>query len=900
VNGGAIKGSGVASDQHGTLIFAPYGTLTPGNNDRLWNISSLLTQFLGGTGGILKGATKFAAQTTPTLTQGQWLLVAEVSYPGGYGYFDWARVASSTASDNLATGTYTSGITATGAAGQTCNLGTFNNGLGTATAVIYLTGTNAIAGSTPFYVTTPGTGATNPPTSAVATNGSATCSGTVVVSTSLGTTVNTVQPFRTAFPDTAPAWTGSMTLTQVAKVGSIVTYTYSAFSGQLPWPGSMITISGFTNSGNNGTFKVNSIVQGTSGTFTATLQGQVNETHAGSGASPAVGNQGLIYFAVTPGSLIDGFYLRNFKVIAPVMGVGSPIIFNFQGTVNPRIENTVLDTPSAQGLEWFMNRGGKINGNTWNTYGEVPSSVDVDISQNIFDAAAGELTAFGNSCPGHPTTTSLDLDLGLGFFTFTDNSIKNYCNSGVTLFNGIHDGVVRGNRFAYSNTGSNTTDGIVMIGGYNNHITQNVLAGQTGTTTTGIVTEDSLLYGINSSQNVVRNNIIVTGGFNTRFFCQGTLGNDAVWDIDDTGTEQQLCGGGAGADTITIGPATGPPPLNGLNYRGNTTSGEQLLFGSNLAGASFTSAVGTKFSSGALFFGHNAVQTTTNLDLWSQPYSTSRSTYLGVDALNGLQYCFNSSGASNAAFASFFTTCPIQVAATGTSRYDSVGASPFSINMDAGSGTSGVQGGDGTGSGAKWGFTGAGAGSAASYAATGAVTAATETSTGTNQSADQIVTSLGNSTQPPCPNGTSNKLTLSGCVMPLNVELFSVTQISPVAAATYYVGIGGAAINGSAAQQVPFWVPRAGTVTFAHLGCQVAGTLDTGANTVTATITDANGTNFTDTQVTFNLQARLGDGTATGSDAVVAGHKILLKLVMPASWTTQPTLVTCSANFQYN
>lgn len=83
-------------------------------------------------------------------------------------------------------GTYTSGITATGATGTTCTLSSFNGGGSGATATVFLTGTNTIAGGSalvvPYGVAT---GYTSAPTSATASNGTATCSGTAVVSTSI-------------------------------------------------------------------------------------------------------------------------------------------------------------------------------------------------------------------------------------------------------------------------------------------------------------------------------------------------------------------------------------------------------------------------------------------------------------------------------------------------------------------------------------------------------------------------------------------------------------------------------------------------------------------------------------------------------------------------------------------
>src|SRR5271167_4699852 len=80
--------------------------------------------------------------------------------------------------------TYTSGGTITGSKGQTCNLSNFN-GVSGATATVALTGTNVIASGTPLVITAEGSGATTPPTTATLTNGTATCSGTANVITTL-------------------------------------------------------------------------------------------------------------------------------------------------------------------------------------------------------------------------------------------------------------------------------------------------------------------------------------------------------------------------------------------------------------------------------------------------------------------------------------------------------------------------------------------------------------------------------------------------------------------------------------------------------------------------------------------------------------------------------------------
>jgi hypothetical protein len=86
----------------------------------------------------------------------------------------------------IASATYTSGITATGTTGQTCNLTAFNGGNAGGTATVALTGTNTIASGTALVITNTGYSSTSAATSATGGNGTATCSGTAAVSTVLG------------------------------------------------------------------------------------------------------------------------------------------------------------------------------------------------------------------------------------------------------------------------------------------------------------------------------------------------------------------------------------------------------------------------------------------------------------------------------------------------------------------------------------------------------------------------------------------------------------------------------------------------------------------------------------------------------------------------------------------
>jgi len=82
--------------------------------------------------------------------------------------------------------TYTSGGTIVGTTAQTCNVTFTGTGTG-ATGTVALTGTNTIAGATAITMVAGGqSGWTSPPTAATLSSGTATCTGTAVVSSVQG------------------------------------------------------------------------------------------------------------------------------------------------------------------------------------------------------------------------------------------------------------------------------------------------------------------------------------------------------------------------------------------------------------------------------------------------------------------------------------------------------------------------------------------------------------------------------------------------------------------------------------------------------------------------------------------------------------------------------------------
>jgi hypothetical protein len=85
----------------------------------------------------------------------------------------------------LLSASYVAGGSITGVTGQTCNLSGFNNGATGAIATVTLTGANIIASGTALNISNSGANTALPPTTATLSSGSATCSGTATISSTL-------------------------------------------------------------------------------------------------------------------------------------------------------------------------------------------------------------------------------------------------------------------------------------------------------------------------------------------------------------------------------------------------------------------------------------------------------------------------------------------------------------------------------------------------------------------------------------------------------------------------------------------------------------------------------------------------------------------------------------------
>ncbi|VVC05614.1 Uncharacterised protein [uncultured archaeon] len=103
-------------------------------------------------------------------------------------------------------------------------------------------------------------------------------------------------------------WSG-MSLTAVSVSGSNATYTYSNLVGQPLYVGRSLTITGMTNSANNGVFNITAVG---SGTFTVTNASAVAESSSSgivTGISTIPGSNAYVYEIWQPNDGLTNFYL---------------------------------------------------------------------------------------------------------------------------------------------------------------------------------------------------------------------------------------------------------------------------------------------------------------------------------------------------------------------------------------------------------------------------------------------------------------------------------------------------------------------------------------------------------------------------------------------------------------
>lgn len=128
--------------------------------------------------------------------------VSSVNTPVQASYPQCSVTVYVTGSESIQTGTYQSGGSITGTAGQTITL--FINGGSGATATATLTSTNAILAGSALVINTGGSAFTGPATTATCGSGTASCSGTVTITTTVAGTLATLYSDNSGDPLTNP------------------------------------------------------------------------------------------------------------------------------------------------------------------------------------------------------------------------------------------------------------------------------------------------------------------------------------------------------------------------------------------------------------------------------------------------------------------------------------------------------------------------------------------------------------------------------------------------------------------------------------------------------------------------------------------------------------------------
>ena len=178
----------------------------------------------------------------------------------------------------------------------------------------------------------------------------------------------------------------------------------------------------------------------------------------------------------TPIPLVENTQMRNFNVVVektPSPNTGGISIF---GALNTTIDNVSVENYNGQPLYSYLSKGVTVTnsqGTGGSVLSEFASSVDVTISNNHFSSTGG---------PG------FGLDLGLGFFTVSDNSVDQSANAGIYLLYAVHDGTLTGNQVAYVNNTvqGGSAVGLLILGSQNIAVTGNHLAGGYGPGSIGI------------------------------------------------------------------------------------------------------------------------------------------------------------------------------------------------------------------------------------------------------------------------------------------------------------------------------------------------------------------------------------------------------------------------------
>jgi hypothetical protein len=175
--------------------------------------------------------------------------------------------------------------------------------------------------------------------------------------------------------------------------------------------------------------------------------------------------------------LVQGVEFRNIRIIVPDSGSDVPGISVF-AAMNTRIDNVIVEDSDGQPLYSYLSSGLTIENSTGKggrVLNEFAATVDVNLYGNVFSA---------------DEDTSLGFDFGTGFFQASGNTVPASLDIGMYLLNGVHDGSITQNSFAFVRSGgtynSGNAIGMLARGLSNVNIVRNFLAGGAGARSMGI------------------------------------------------------------------------------------------------------------------------------------------------------------------------------------------------------------------------------------------------------------------------------------------------------------------------------------------------------------------------------------------------------------------------------
>ena len=381
--------------------------------------------------------------------------------------------------------------------------------------------------------------------------------------------------------------------------------------------------------------------------------------------------------------------LRDFNLIVPALASGGQEIAPVYtiGAKDFHINNWHCTAAETSCMEEEYDKGDVFTDNTENhgAPDEYSKATDGFYEHNIYDHPSLPINGNLSACQQW-SGGGIELDLALGFFTFSNNSFPNLCSGGIAAFFGVHDGIISGNKVGWINAGSGSEAvGLSFDGGYNNFAQGNTFAGADGSMSNIVSSGNSGGNpGVMSDSNDVRNQraCLVQGASNcfqgTQYRMVGTLNTD-IYDYQTPGgnsynhpyMQNFLAGAAFGSTTFVLNTQ--------FTLLGNSTSGLGHTIGSP---TTIQDWEGSLFSSGGTVSAFNAIQVSggnwyTNDASFATSAITENPT--GLSYYSAAAGTCSSNSASPSTFGACFGTTPRFTVAAAT------GVATFSGAIQAGS-----------------------------------------------------------------------------------------------------------------------------------------------------------------------------------------------------------------------